>query len=153
MDINIIPFSEENKNFVKTLNYEWLQKYFTVELHDELQLSNPQEEIIDKGGTIFYVIYNNEIVGTYTLLKINESEYELAKMAVTEHCKGLGIGKIMVQHSINEAVKLQAKMLSLYSNTTLESAIHLYRKYGFEEVPLPADVHYKRANIKMEKKL
>jgi hypothetical protein len=37
----------------KTLNIEWLSKYFKIEPKDELVLSNPQEEIIDKGGMIF----------------------------------------------------------------------------------------------------
>ena len=149
--IEIIPFTEEKKEYIKLLNYEWLQKYFTVEPHDVVQLSDPQKEIIDKGGLIFYALYNNEIVGTYSLIKVKEKEYELAKMAVTEKCKGLGIGKIMMEHSINEAKKINSPILSLFSNTKLEAAIHLYRKYGFIEMPLPKDVHYERANIKMEK--
>ena len=153
MEVSIIPFTEENKTFVKSLNCEWLQKYFVVEPNDEVQLSNPQTEIIDKGGLIFYASYNNQIVGTYTLIKINTREYELAKMAVTAQFKGRGIGKLMMEHSIKEASKLEAKILSLYSNTLLEPAIQLYRTYGFVEVALPADVHYERANIKMQKKL
>ena len=151
--ITIVPFSEHTKDFIKILNYEWLQKYFKVEANDELQLANPQKEIIDKGGLIFYAVYNAEIVGTYSLIKVSAIEYELAKMAVTESCKNLGIGKIMMDHSIAQALKLRVKILSLYSNTKLEAAIHLYKKYGFEEVPLPAHLHYGRANIKMEKKL
>jgi N-acetylglutamate synthase-like GNAT family acetyltransferase len=149
--IEIIPFTEEKKEYIKLLNYEWLEKYFKVEPHDVVQLTNPQKEIIDKGGLIFYAKYNNEIVGTYSLIKVNDAEYELAKMAVTENCKGVGIGKIMMEHCINEAKKIHATILSLFSNTKLEAAIHLYKKYGFVEVDLPADVHYERANIKMEK--
>ncbi len=151
--IKIIPFTEDKKEYIKILNYEWLQKYFTVEPNDVIQLSDPVKEIVNKGGLIFYALYNNEIVGTYSLMKINDEEYELAKMAVIESCKGLGIGKLMLVHSIDEALKLEAKILSLYSNTKLEAAIHLYRKYGFEQVLLPSDIHYERANIKMEKKL
>lgn len=151
--IDIIPFTEEKKEYIKILNYEWLQKYFTVEPNDVIQLSDPVEEIIAKGGLIFYATYNNEIVGTYCLIKISAVEYELAKMAITEKCKGLGIGKIMMEHSIKEAINLNAKILSLYSNTKLEAAIHLYGKYGFVKVPLPSAIHYERANIKMEKTL
>ncbi|MGB5026417.1 MAG: hypothetical protein WBO44_13765 [Saprospiraceae bacterium] len=43
----------------------------------------------------------------------------------------------------------QIQKLILYSNTQLGSAIHLYRKYGFEEAALEAGL-YERANIKME---
>jgi hypothetical protein len=39
--------------------------------------------------------------------------------------------------------------LILYSSTILENSIHLYRKYGFIEVPIDSDIKYARGNIKM----
>jgi uncharacterized protein (DUF1697 family) len=77
----IIPFSTELKEDIKTLNLEWLQKYFKVEAKDALTLSNPQVEIIDKGGMIFYAQYKDQIVGTVSLLKIDDTTFELSKMA------------------------------------------------------------------------
>ena len=68
-NIEIINFSADLKEPIKTLNYEWLEKYFRVEAGDVLSLSNPQEEIVDKGGFIFYAKRNGEIVGTASLLK------------------------------------------------------------------------------------
>jgi GNAT superfamily N-acetyltransferase len=152
MDINIIPFTAKNKAFVKDLNYEWLQKYFAVEPHDELQLQNPQEEIIDKGGLIFYAEYAGEIVGTSSLLKISDKEYELGKMAVTKNAQGKGIGIALMEFCINKAKELGADKIILYSNTKLTAAIALYEKYGFTEIPMNA-AQYKRANIKMQKLL
>jgi len=55
----------------------------------------------------------------------------------------------MIAYSLERAKELGAHKIILYSNTALKSAIHLYRKFGFKEVPL-GDVEYKRANIKME---
>ena len=149
-EIEIVDFAEETKEAVKTLNIEWLEKYFRVEPSDIIQLADPVGEIIDKGGLIFYAKYKGEIVGTAALMKINDKRYELAKMAVTDRMQGLGIGAVLMDHSIHLAQQLSASSLVLYSNTKLASAIHLYRKYGFVEVPL-GDVHYERANIKMEK--
>ncbi len=151
--IIIVPYAIEFKEHIKTLNYEWLQKYFYLEPGDIQQLSDPQLYIIDKGGHIYFAKYHNEIVGTSSLIKTGIGEYELAKMAVTEKYKGLGIGKLLLEHCIQEATNLKAVKLSLFSNTKLTSAIHLYKKYGFTEVPLPADIHYERADIMMEKKL
>ena len=151
--IKILPFNDTNKEHIKILNYEWLQKYFFVEENDVLQLSNPQEEIIEKGGKIYYATLNEEIVGTSTLMKVSETEYELAKMAVTQKAQGVGIGKILLEHCIHEAKNMGAKKLSLFSNTKLAAAIKLYVNYGFIETELPAHIHYERANIKMEKKL
>lgn len=150
--IEIIPFSEDLKEPIKTLNYEWLEKYFTIEKNDEISLSNPKKEIIDKGGFIFYAKLNDEIVRTASLLKKSESVFELGKMAVAEKAQGYKIGTILLEHCVEFAKEKQIKTLLLYSNTQLKSAIHLYRKYGFSEIDLESGL-YERADVKMEKHL
>lgn len=150
--IEIINYTEDLKEPIKTLNIEWLEKYFKVEPNDLIQLSNPKEEILDKGGYIYYARYNGEVVGTVSLMKVENGIYELAKMAVTDKVQGLGIGNALMQHCFNEAKRLGIEKLLLYSNRSLTPAIHLYEKYGFQEVAMKAG-HYERANIKMEKTL
>lgn len=148
--VEIIPFSPGLKDPIKILNIEWLQKYFRVEEKDEIVLSNPQEEIINKGGMIFYAKYNNEILGTVSLMKINETTFELSKMAVSDKAQGLGVGNQLLVHCMTVAKENNIKKLFLYSNRKLLPAIHLYQKFGFIEIPLE-DVTYERADIKMEK--
>lgn len=148
--VDIIEFSEELSEPIKTLNYEWLEKYFRIEEGDVASLSDPQKHIIDKGGHIYYAKLNGEIVGTASLLKKSETVYELGKLAVSDKAQGHGIGTILIEHCLNIAKQKQITILILYSNTTLQSAIHLFRKYGFEEVELESGL-YERANIKMEK--
>ena len=149
MGVEIIDYSEEYKDAVKTLNVEWLEKYFHVEPGDVVSLSDPKGEILDKDGFIYYARYNGAIVGTASLLKVEEGVYELAKMAVTDGVQGLGVGNALMAHCLAEAKQKGIHKLILYSNTSLGSAIHLYRKYGFVEIPLEPG-HYERANIKME---
>lgn len=151
-DIKIIPFSQENAPCIKTLNIEWLEKYFYVEPSDVLMLSNPQSEIIDKGGKIFYAKSINQIVGTFSLLKIDEVTYELSKMAVTEKFQGIGIGKVMIEFCIDFCKINEYKKLILFSNTILIPAITMYKKFGFTEVDLGSSI-YKRSDIKMEKNI
>ncbi|MBS7230704.1 GNAT family N-acetyltransferase [Flavobacterium psychroterrae] len=148
--VEIIPFSPALKEYIKTLNKEWLQKYFRVEEKDEIVLSNPQEEIIDKGGMIFYAKYNEEILGTVSLMKVDETTFELSKMAVSDKAQGLGIGNQLLVHCLAVAEENNIKKLFLYSNRILLPAIHLYEKFGFSEVSL-GNVSYERADIKMEK--
>jgi N-acetylglutamate synthase-like GNAT family acetyltransferase len=150
--ITIIPFSSDIKESFKVLNMEWLKKYFKIEPKDERVLSNPQEEIIEKGGMIFYAKYDDKIVGTVALIKIDENSFELSKMAVTDNVQGLGIGQKLLQHCINIAEKQKIKKLILYSNRSLLPAIHLYEKLGFVEVPLEDGI-YDRADIKMKKNI
>ena len=150
--IEIIDYSDDLKEAIKILNYEWLEKYFRVEQSDIQSLSNPKEEIIDKGGFIFYAKLNDEIVGTASLLKKTEDDFELGKMAVSEKAQGHKIGTLLLEHCLQFAKQKQIKTLILYSNTKLKSALHLYRKYGFSEIKLDEGL-YERANIKMEKHL
>ena len=148
--VEIIPFSATLAAPIKTLNLEWLKKYFKVEPKDEIVLSDPQGQIIDKGGMIFYAKYNDEIVGTVSLIKIDNTTFELSKMAVTDGVQGLGIGKKLMLHCLAIAEANGMEKLILYSNRKLLSAIHLYEKFGFVEVPLEDGV-YERADIKMER--
>ena len=148
--LEIIPFTKALKDPIKTLNLEWLKKHFIVEPKDEIVLSDPQGQIIDKGGMIFYAKYNNDIVGTVSLMKIDNTTYELSKMAVTDSVQGLGVGKELILHCLAVAEEKGIEKLILYSNRKLLPAIHLYKKFSFIEVPLEGGV-YVRADIKMAK--
>lgn len=150
--IEIINFAEGLEEPIKTLNYEWLEKYFKIEESDIRSLSNPKEEIIDKGGFIFYAKLNDDIVGTCSLLKKNDTTLEIGKMAVSENAQGHRIGTLLLEHCLNFAKNHRIETLILYSNTQLAPAIHLYRKYGFYEIEMEKGL-YERANIKMEKRL
>ncbi len=148
--LEIIPFSHELRDAIRILNYEWLEKYFRIEEGDRISLSDPEKEIINKGGFIFYAKRDGEIVGTASLLKKSGSVFELGKMAVSGKVQGHGIGTALLEYCIRFAEEQSIKKLILYSNTKLQSAIHLYKKYGFREVPLEPGL-YERADIKMER--
>ena len=109
-----------------------------------------QEEIVDKGGLIFFAQLNGEIVGTVALLKIAENSYELSKMAVNEKYQGKKIGQKLMQHCITTAKAMKLDSLFLFSNTKLIAAISIYEKYGFKEIPFADENPYERSNIKME---
>lgn len=147
--MEIIEYSEQYGEYFRKLNEEWLAKYFTLEPIDVAKLSNPGEEIIDKGGHIYFVRHEGEIVGTAALIKISDSEYEFTKMGVTEHMQGRGFGRKLSEFCIEKAKELGAKQLILFSSTKLVKAINLYKSLGFKEVPLEGS-EYKRADIKME---
>ncbi|HVG15915.1 MAG TPA: GNAT family N-acetyltransferase [Chitinophagaceae bacterium] len=150
--LHIIDFNDDLSPLFKQLNVAWLQKYFIVEPIDEEMLGNPKHFIIDKGGAVFFAELDGEIVGTFALMKSGEVEFELGKMAVDESFQGQKIGHKMLEFAIQKAGALGGQTLVLFSNTKLTPAIHLYKKFGFIEVPLQSS-EYKRSNIKMEKRL
>jgi mannose-6-phosphate isomerase-like protein (cupin superfamily)/predicted GNAT family N-acyltransferase len=150
--IEIIPFAEELREPIRTLNLEWLERYFRVEEGDIVSLNDPLHEIIGKGGAVFYARYNGEIVGTASLMRLDDEVCELGKMAVTDRAQGRGIGAALLRHALAVARRRAFRTIVLYSHTGLAPAIHLYRKHGFTEVDLEPG-HYARANIKMSRQL
>ena len=122
---------------------------FVVEPTDKLILLNPEKEIIEKGGLVFFGKIEEEIVGTFALLKVENDIFEIAKMAVTKNWQSHGIGKQMLERAIQLTKRHQAKKIILYTHTNLKAAIGLYHKFGFREIEIN-DFHNNRANIKME---
>lgn len=150
MLIEIIPFDNRYSQHFYDLNIEWLKTYFYVEPYDEEVLSKPEEYIINKGGFIFFAKLNETILGTVALMPTStKNVFELTKMAVSPKHRGYKIGQQLMQYCIEFAKQHQFKALMLYSNTKLENAIYIYRKYGFIEIPVEKNSPYKRSDIKM----
>lgn len=148
--MKIISFTEKYAPDFKRLNVEWIEKYFKMEELDEQLLSNPKQEIIRKGGEVFFAKLNDKIVGTAALIKIEEGSFELAKMAVSKKNQGKGIGNELLKHIISFTQEKEIQKLILYTHKSLKTAIHLYEKHGFKEVVLESG-GYERVSLKMEK--
>lgn len=148
--MEIISFDPAYADDFKRLNLAWLNKYFWVEPHDEEVLGNPQEYIIDPGGSIFLVKDENEIIGTVALMKMEEGVFELTKMAINPQQQGKKIGQRLMEHALAFAKQQNWDHLIIFSNRKLENAIHIYRKYGFEEIPIGENNPYSRGDIKMK---
>lgn len=150
MDVKIEDYKPNYSKSFYNLNIEWLKAFFYVEPFDEEVLSKPEQYIINKGGYIFFARKDETIAGTVALMPTEESNVlELTKMAVLPEMRGHKIGQRLLQHCIDFAKTKQLKALLLYSNTKLENAIYLYRKYGFKELNLETSSPYNRADIKM----
>ncbi|HEX4886796.1 MAG TPA: GNAT family N-acetyltransferase [Luteibaculaceae bacterium] len=132
------------------LNTAWLKAYFYVEPIDEQVLGQPEAFILRDGGSIWFLLKDDRVVGTAAFRRLPSGEVELTKMAVDESQRGLGYGALLLEEGLKRAQNMGLQELTLYSSTVLKNAIHLYRKYGFVEVDLEAGV-YGRADIKMRK--
>lgn len=149
MDIKIITYNSQYKSDFIRLNTAWLEEYFYVEPHDVATFENVEKDIIGNGGEIFFCLVDNEIAGTVAMIKVNENIFELAKMAVDKKFQGKKLSYLLMDASITFAKENRIKKIMLMSSTKLDTALHLYRKYQFKEVPLDA-TDYVRADIQME---
>jgi N-acetylglutamate synthase-like GNAT family acetyltransferase len=132
----------------ESLNRAWIELNFEMEPIDVAVLRNPEEHIIQPGGAILMASVDGNVVGTAALKYVKQGVFEFTKMAVEEKLRGHGIGQALTEASIALAKKLGASTIILYSNRKLVPAISLYKKLGFQEVPV--DAVYKRSDIKME---
>ena len=148
----VVPYERAHQDAFRRLNEAWISRYFRIEPPDTRVLAAPQAEILDKGGQIIVAVRGEEVVGVCALLRVDADTFELAKMAVAESARGLGIGYLVGQEAVERARRAGASRLILESNTVLAPAIALYRKLGFTEVE-GAHSEYARCNIHMELKL
>jgi len=148
--LEIIPFDEQYAADFGRINYEWLHMYFKIEPHDYEMLDEPKTYIVDKGGQVFFAIYEGVVAGTVAMIKQGDDVYELSKMGVTPIYKGKGIGKALMDTAINYAREQGSSKVYLESNTSLHPALTLYRQMGFKEVPLDPDTPYERCDIRMD---
>ncbi len=147
--IEIIDYTDEYANDFKELNLEWLDKYNLTESHDLEVINHPKETILDGGGYIFLAKEGDKIIGTAGIANEGDSVYELVKMTVTPAFRGKGISKMLIEKCLDKAKELKAKKIFLYSNSQLQTAISLYKKYGFVHVDA-SNSPLVTADVKME---
>jgi putative acetyltransferase len=136
----------------RDLNVAWIAQYFAMEDADRAVLDDPEGHILERGGKIFMATLAGKLVGCCALIPAHTGVFEVAKMAVKEEHRGLGIGRKLLERAVAEARLAGAKALSLETNAQLANAVHLYESVGFRHLP-PEKVQpsvYERANVFME---
>jgi GNAT superfamily N-acetyltransferase len=149
-DVIITGFDEQYADDFGRLNYEWIEKSYGVEQHDREVLDHPKKSVIEPGGQIFFAVKDGVAIGTVAMIPCSGNSFELAKMAVAPEARGHGVGDKLMAACVQYAGERNAVSIILESNTKQEAAIHLYRKFGFQEIPLDPNSHFVRANIRME---
>jgi len=147
--IEIIDYSGKYADDFRELNLEWLEKYNLTESHDLEVINHPKEAILDHGGYIFLAKEGDKIIGTAGIANEGDSVYELVKMTVTPAFRGKGISRMLIEKCLDKAKELGAKKIFLYSNSQLQTAISLYKKYGFVHVDA-SNSPLVTADVKME---
>jgi putative acetyltransferase len=151
-ELEIREFRTGDEAAFRSLNEEWIIRYFALEPKDNASLADPRGTILDGGGKIFLAIREGHAVGCCALLAIVPGEFEVAKMAVTMSCQRSGIGRLLLEKVIAEARASGARRLYLETNHQLAGAIRLYESLGFRHLP-PARIvpsPYARADVYME---
>lgn len=94
-------------------------------------LDSIEESYFLKGGYFGVVEQNNQIVATVGLHRENDTTCELRKMYCLRSARGQGLGKQLLEFSIQKARELGFTRMVLETASPLKEAIGLYKKYGF----------------------
>jgi putative acetyltransferase len=150
--IGVRQFEPGDAAAFRRLNEEWITRYFRIEPKEEPILADPQTTILDSGGRIFFATAGERCVGCCALIRMRDTEFEVAKMAVEPSYQRGGLGRRLLQAAIEEARSAGARRLYLETNHGLTPAIRLYESVGFKHIEanriIPSP--YARADVYME---
>ncbi len=152
--LSIVPFANELAPDFHDINTEWIEAMFTIEPHDREVLTRPRENIIEKGGEIYFVRSEaNGIIGTCALEQEDEGFVELTKMGVRSTARGQGAGEFLLRFILERTREMGwQEKLFLVSNQKNVAAIALYEKLGFQhdaEIMQTFGARYERCDVAM----
>lgn len=92
-----------------------------------------------------------EVVGTAAVRRLAPEVAELKRMWLRPDSRGRGVAARLMDRVLEEARTLGGRVLRLDSESRLQAAVRLYRRYGFREI---ADYNRNpRADVWMERPL
>ncbi|MCM1125199.1 MAG: GNAT family N-acetyltransferase [Lachnospiraceae bacterium] len=108
-------------------NYLELQNYSEELKHLETKYGLPY-------GRLYLAYCDDEPAGCIGLRKIDEENCEMKRLYVRPKFRGRHIGRILVQRIIEDAREIGYSHMLLDTLPFLESAIGMYKRFGFYEI-------------------
>lgn len=117
-------------------------------LNEELQ--NPAKKYTAPEGKLLVAVDNSEVLGMIAYHKLSDACCEMKRLYVKPDCRGMKLGEQLISELIHHAKQAGYKEMVLDTITPLQSAIHLYKKFGFAECeayynnPMPDVLYFRK---------
>lgn len=149
--MRVVPYDSKYKNDFIEMNKAWISKMFAMEPEDERELGNI-EPYVEKGGQIFFALDEEEkVMACCMIVPREDGDWEIMKFAARGMYTGTGAGSACLKACIDYAKGLHLPKIIIVSNRMCTHAVHLYRKFGFEEIPVDKErFPFERADIAFE---
>ena len=149
--MKIVPYDSKFKAEFIEMNKAWIAEMFEIEEEDIKEMGNI-EPTIEKGGQIFLALDdNNQVLACCMIAPREDGDWEIMKFAARGMYTGTGAGSACLKACMDYAREKQLEKVILVSNRKCEHAIHLYRKFGFQEIPVDKKKFpFDRADIAFE---
>lgn len=148
--MRIIEYDPSYKNSFIQFNTDWIVDNFGVLEQEDIETFEKIEEELEHGAMIYFAIEDDVPLAACMAKPMREGTWEICKLASNKHRAHKGCGSAVFEAAMEWAIKHGAKKLFLLSNRKLKPAIHIYEKYGFQEIKLN-DYEYVRGDIAFER--
>lgn len=116
----------ENNPEIKT--YLGIQGFDDEILHLEKKYGPPL-------GRLYLVKEEDHWAGCIALRPMEEKKCEMKRLYIRPEFEGLGLGRKLIEKTLEDAKEIGYESIWLDTMPFLKRAIHLYKSFGFEEVP------------------
>lgn len=117
----LIEGESEFKNYLKLQNYD-------------RETENLEEKYGPPYGRLYIAFFDGNVAGCIALRKLDNDNCEMKRLYVKPEYRGKNIGSFLVKHIIQEAKLIDYKHILLDTLPFLETAISMYKRYGFYEI-------------------
>ena len=107
-----------------------------------LLLADPSLEEVEaylKTGDCYVLEENQEIVGTYVLLPLDDQRIELKNLAVAEAKQGQGLGKSLIEDALKVAKQAGYQQIEVGTGNSSIGPLALYQKMAFKITSVDKD--------------
>ena len=129
-DFTIRDYRERDKAALMEISLPWLEENHILEPADIEQLTHP-ERVLEAGGRIFLAEADGRPVGMMMLEPFGNGVAEPFKFGVLEAYRNRGMGRALMEATIDAARAMGVHTLVLTSHHSLKAALHIYESYGF----------------------
>jgi putative acetyltransferase len=109
----------------------------TVEPEDRAIMRDPASYYRSTGGEAFLATLSGNTVGVVAVKGLATDGFEFCKLVVTEHARGFGAGRVLVQTCLDFSQERGGPALYLQSFNALDVALGLYGRMGFVDWRAP----------------
>ena len=103
-------------------------------LSTDSDLQDIQANYFLESGRFWLLVENEKLIGTIALKPLQNNCYELKRFFISENYRGKGYGNKALEFIMQYARGKNIGCIKLDTNIKSLRAIHLYKKFGFQEI-------------------
>ena len=109
------------------------QAYLDLQNYDD-ELLHLEHKYGPPGGRLYLARENGAAIGCIGLRRIDDENCELKRLYVLPACRGRGLSRLLMDRILADARAIGYKTMLLDTLPFLQTALKLYKDYGFEEI-------------------